>query len=77
MGLTRKLDNIVSPPPADGDIADSVVPVPIQLIAKDLGLNPEDTHQYGPYKAKVGFVGLAWGDRFVDFITSPCFTEIQ
>ncbi|CAM6120144.1 unnamed protein product [Calypogeia fissa] len=61
MGVTRKLENVVSPAPADGDIADSVVPVPIHLVAKDLGLNAEDFHLYGPYKAKVL---LSVRDRF-------------
>ncbi|BBN17539.1 formate--tetrahydrofolate ligase [Marchantia polymorpha subsp. ruderalis] len=53
MGLTRRLENVVSPTPADIDIANSVEPLPIGVIAEGLGLNPKDIHFYGPYKAKV------------------------
>ncbi|KAL3678973.1 hypothetical protein R1sor_021929 [Riccia sorocarpa] len=53
MGLGRRLENLVSPTPPDIDIANSVVPLPIGIIAQDLGLRSDDIHFYGPYKAKV------------------------
>ncbi|KAI3705426.1 hypothetical protein L1987_75663 [Smallanthus sonchifolius] len=49
---SRKLQ-VVSPVPADIDIANSVVPLHISQIAKDLQLNPDHYDLYGKYKAKV------------------------
>ncbi|KAM0000014.1 putative formate--tetrahydrofolate ligase [Helianthus debilis subsp. tardiflorus] len=49
---SRKLQ-VVSPVPADIDIANSVVPLHISEIAKDLNLNPDHYDLYGKYKAKV------------------------
>ncbi|KAJ1385814.1 P-loop containing nucleoside triphosphate hydrolase [Sesbania bispinosa] len=48
----RKLQ-VVSPVPADIDIANSVEPVHISEIANDLNLNPHHYDLYGKYKAKV------------------------
>lgn len=48
----RKLE-VVSPVPADIDIANSVEPVHISEIAKDLNLSPDHYDLYGKYKAKV------------------------
>jgi len=48
----RKLE-VVSPVPADIDIANSVEPVHISQIAKDLNLTPNHYDLYGKYKAKV------------------------
>lgn len=48
----RKLE-VVSPVPADIDIANSVQPVHISEIAKDLNLSPDHYDLYGKYKAKV------------------------
>lgn len=48
----RKLQ-VVSPVPADIDIANSVEPVHISQIAKDLNLSPNHYDLYGKYKAKV------------------------
>lgn len=48
----RKL-HVVSPVPADIDIANSVQPFPIALIADELGLQPEHYELYGKAKAKV------------------------
>ena len=54
----RKLQ-VVSPVPADIDIANSVEPVHISEIAKDLNLSPNHYDLYGKYKAKViGFLLL-------------------
>ena len=44
---------VVSPVPADIDIANSVEPVHISDIAKDLNLTPNHYDLYGKYKAKV------------------------
>ncbi|CAH1438008.1 unnamed protein product [Lactuca virosa] len=49
---SRKLE-VVSPVPADIDIANSVIPLHIAEIAKDLNLNPDHYDLYGKYKAKV------------------------
>lgn len=57
---TRKLE-VVSPVPADIDIANSVEPVHISEIAKDLNLSPDHYDLYGKYKAKViAFVSSIW-----------------
>lgn len=48
----RKLQ-VVSPVPADIDIANSVEPVHISQIAKELNLSPNHYDLYGKYKAKV------------------------
>ncbi|KAI5436533.1 hypothetical protein KIW84_022867 [Lathyrus oleraceus] len=50
--VMRKLD-IVSPVPADIDIANSVQPIHIDEIAKTLNLTPNHYDLYGKYKAKV------------------------
>ncbi|GJV58675.1 formate--tetrahydrofolate ligase [Tanacetum coccineum] len=49
---SRKLQ-VVSPVPADIDIANSVVPLHISQIANDLNLDPDHYDLYGKYKAKV------------------------
>jgi len=48
----RKLA-VVSPVPADIDIANSVEPFHISEIAKELNLSPKHYDLYGKYKAKV------------------------
>jgi formate--tetrahydrofolate ligase len=48
----RKLQ-VVSPVPADIDIAHSVEPLHISVIAEELNLSPEHYDLYGKYKAKV------------------------
>ncbi|KAL1192627.1 Formate--tetrahydrofolate ligase [Cardamine amara subsp. amara] len=52
MSSSRKLQ-VVSPVPADIDIANSVEPLYIAEIAKDLNLSPLHYDLYGKYKAKV------------------------
>ncbi|KAG2328420.1 hypothetical protein Bca52824_011148 [Brassica carinata] len=52
MSSSRKLQ-VVSPVPADIDIANSVEPLHIAEIAKDLNLSPLHYDLYGKYKAKV------------------------
>lgn len=44
---------VVSPVPEDIDIAQSIPPVQITSIAKDLGLLPEELDSYGAFKGKV------------------------
>ncbi|XP_017984780.1 PREDICTED: formate--tetrahydrofolate ligase-like isoform X2 [Theobroma cacao] len=51
-GSVRKLE-VVSPVPADIDIANSVEPFHISEIAKDLNLSSNHYDLYGKYKAKV------------------------
>ncbi|KAJ4760184.1 Formate--tetrahydrofolate ligase [Rhynchospora pubera] len=48
----RRLE-VVSPVPADIDIANSVQPLPISEIAESLNLSPKHYDLYGKYKAKV------------------------
>lgn len=48
----RKVE-VVSPVPADIDIANSVEPFHISEIAKELNLSPTHYDLYGKYKAKV------------------------
>lgn len=50
----RKLE-VVSPVPADIDIANSVEPLHVSEIAKQLDLSPDHYDLYGKYKAKVLF----------------------
>lgn len=48
----RKLE-VVSPVPADIDIANAVEPLHVQDIAADLNLSPRHYDLYGKFKAKV------------------------
>jgi formate--tetrahydrofolate ligase len=48
----RKVE-VLSPVPADIEIANSVEPFHISEIAKDLNLSPKHYDLYGKYKAKV------------------------
>lgn len=50
----RKLQ-VVSPVPADIDIANSVEPLHITEIAQELNLSPNHYDLYGKYKAKVKY----------------------
>ena len=50
----RKLQ-VVSPVPADIDVANSVQPLHISEIANELNLSPNHYDLYGKYKAKVWF----------------------
>lgn len=63
MGKTVRKLEVVSPVPADIDVANSVEPLHISEIAQDLNLSPQHYDLYGKYKAKVmisvvGFVYL-------------------
>ena len=49
----RKLANLVSPVPADIDVAQAATLVPIRHIAAACGLTEEDYEPYGHYKAKI------------------------
>jgi len=51
--MYRKLANLLDPVPSDIDIAQSVEPLPIQEIAAQVGLRPEELVPYGVTKAKV------------------------
>ncbi|KAL6000942.1 hypothetical protein ACLOJK_006669 [Asimina triloba] len=54
-GLRRRLE-VVSPVPADIDIANSVEPLHISEIAKDLNLGPQHYDLYGKFKAKIQYI---------------------
>ena len=49
----RKLSNLISPVPADIDVAQSAATVPIRTIAAACGLSEEDYEPYGHFKAKL------------------------
>ena len=49
----RKLTNLVSPVPADIDVAQAATVVPIRTIAAACGLTEADYEPYGHYKAKI------------------------
>jgi len=71
----RKVE-VLSPVPADIDIANSVVPFHISEIAKDLNLSPKHYDLYGKYKAKViSFSFLVMG--FIFFFHTPIHFIIQ
>lgn len=53
MGKTTRKLEVVSPVPADIDIANSVEPLHISEIAQELNLSPQHYDLYGKYKAKV------------------------
>ncbi|KAG9139294.1 hypothetical protein Leryth_011294 [Lithospermum erythrorhizon] len=53
MGKTTRKLEVVSPVPADIDIANSVEPLHIAEIAQELNLSPKHYDLYGKYKAKV------------------------
>jgi Formate--tetrahydrofolate ligase len=65
----RKLE-VVSPVPADIDIANSIQPLLISEIAESLNLSPEHYDLYGKYKAKVE--ALLWAPLFFP-ISIFCF----
>lgn len=64
MGTIRKLE-VVSPVPADIDVANSVKPLHISAIAEELGLKPEEYDCYGKSKAKVSRRMIDVGSCFV------------
>lgn len=51
--MPRPLENVLSPTPADIDVAQSCVPLPIRAIAEELGLEEESYDLHGKLKAKV------------------------
>lgn len=53
MGKTTRKLEVVSPVPADIDIANSVEPLHISEIAQELNLSSQHYDLYGKYKAKV------------------------
>lgn len=75
MGKTTRKLEVVSPVPADIDIANGVEPLHISEIAQELGLSAKHYDLYGKYKAKVnlGFlffsVELLW---WIDLLMYSC-----
>ena len=60
---TRKLENLKIPVPSDIEIAQSLEPFPIQKIAEEIGLLPDEYDLHGNTKAKVH---LSVRDRLAD-----------
>ena len=61
--MTRKLTELLSPVPSDIEIAQAMDPIPVNNIARDLGLTPDELEPYGMFKAKVNLSVL---DRLKD-----------
>ena len=51
--MPHKLKDLQRPVPSDIDIAQAAEPLPVQQIAEEVGLLPEELDLYGKYKAKV------------------------
>ncbi len=51
--MPHKLEDLKRPVPSDLDIAQAAPLLPIQQIADEVGLRPDELELYGPYKAKV------------------------
>ncbi len=60
---TRKLENLRIPVPSDIEISQSLEPLPIQQIAEEIGLLPDEYDLHGNTKAKVH---LSVRDRLAD-----------
>lgn len=67
---SRKLQ-VVTPVPSDIDIANSVEPLHISEIAKDLSLSPLHYDLYGKYKAKVLSFPFPPVERILDSVFFP------
>ena len=52
--MPHKLKDLQRPVPSDIDIAQAAEPLPVQQIAEEVGLLPEELDLYGKYKAKIG-----------------------
>jgi hypothetical protein len=50
--MPRKLEGIVVPVPSDLDIAQGCTPLPITVIAEELGLTADEYDPHGKLKAK-------------------------
>ncbi|HEX6383088.1 MAG TPA: formate--tetrahydrofolate ligase [Anaerolineae bacterium] len=61
--MPHKLKDLQRPVPSDIDIAQAAEPLPVQQIAEEVGLLPEELDLYGKYKAKVH---LSVRDRLAD-----------
>ncbi len=61
--MPHKLTNILSKVPSDIDIAQAATPIPIDQIAAEAGILPEELELYGKHKAKVH---LSIRDRLKD-----------
>ncbi|MBV8843740.1 MAG: formate--tetrahydrofolate ligase [Bryobacterales bacterium] len=61
--MPHKLKNILSKVPSDIEIAQAATPIPIQKIAEEVGILPEELDLYGQTKAKVH---LSIRDRLKD-----------
>jgi formyltetrahydrofolate synthetase len=51
--MPHKLTNILTAVPGDLEIAQAAVPIPIDQIASEAGILPDELEPYGKYKAKV------------------------
>ncbi|MFQ5408996.1 MAG: formate--tetrahydrofolate ligase, partial [Anaerolineales bacterium] len=60
---TRKLQNLKTPVPSDIEIAQALEPLPIQQLAEEIGLLPDEIDLHGKHKAKVH---LSVRDRLAD-----------
>src|SRR5208282_6640837 len=61
--MPHKLKNILARVPSDIDIAQAATPIPVNTIAAEAGILPDELELYGKYKAKVH---LSLRDRLKD-----------
>src|SRR6201995_741935 len=61
--MPHKLSNLLNPVPSDLEIAQAAKPIPIERIAAEVGILPEELELYGKNKAKVN---LSIRDRLKD-----------
>src|ERR1700727_3150350 len=61
--MAHKLKNLLASVPSDIEIAQAAVPIPIDQIASEAGILPEELEMYGKNKAKVN---LSIRDRLKD-----------
>jgi len=64
--VPHKLTNVLTPVPSDIEVAQAATPIPIDQIASDAGILPEELELYGKTKAKVH---LSIRDRLKDILT--------
>ena len=51
--MPHKLTNMLAKVPSDITIAQAAIPIPIDQIAREVGILPEELELYGKTKAKV------------------------
>jgi len=71
--MPHKLKNILARVPSDIDIAQAATPIPVNTIAAEAGILPDELELYGKYKAKVH---LSLRDRLKDVPNLVCSAHV-